>query len=542
MKNEWILSIVFLFCIFLGSSLPAQQPAMEIEGKVKVGDDSSLDKKGMIRWNEELCDLEGYDGTNWYSLTGKHTAKVSKIGKSSGAIPAYNMNADGISISDSSAIIYDSGGPNGDYSANEDYTWTISIPTTDVIGIYFVIDSLRTETNFDSLILGDQHIFATSSTIYNQELLVTGLAPNGSGGLELDIRFRSGGLFHRFGFAMRYDIVYGASNEPNSDPSPMLTKWTQNQQRNATFGGLQFGDAWDIQNLGQNSIQYGWNTLADGDNTVAFGRGQASGDNAVAIGQGQASGDNAVALGQGVANDDNAVAWGTSRALARGSIALGERAFASGDYAIALGDRDSAVGNRSLAFGLATKAAGAQSIALGAFAKALGDYSIAIGERAVTGILHSDAVALGLQATSTTSNQFAARFTNGYRFETGNSTRVEVAPGGNAWTSICDRRIKENFLLLDGDQVLQKIAAIPFGSWNYIGQDPGTQRHYGIMAQDFYKAFGQDAYGSIGNDTRVNPIDLLGVAYSAIKALNEKVTALEKQNQVLAQSLKHLAK
>lgn len=78
--------------------------------------------------------------------------------------------------------------------------------------------------------------------------------------------------------------------------------------------------------------------------------------------------------------------------------------------------------------------------------------------------------------------------------------------------------------------------AIPFSSWNYKGQDATTFRHYGIMAQDFYAAFGKDKYGIIGNDTTVNPVDMIGVNMAAIKALEqrtEKIETLQNENTIL---------
>jgi FtsZ-binding cell division protein ZapB len=67
--------------------------------------------------------------------------------------------------------------------------------------------------------------------------------------------------------------------------------------------------------------------------------------------------------------------------------------------------------------------------------------------------------------------------------------------------------------------VLEKLASIEFSSWNLKGQSPSKFRHYGITAQDFFHLFGRDDYGTIGCDTLVNPIDMMGIAMSAIKGL-----------------------
>ena len=53
------------------------------------------------------------------------------------------------------------------------------------------------------------------------------------------------------------------------------------------------------------------------------------------------------------------------------------------------------------------------------------------------------------------------------------------------------------------------------------------------MAQDFYKAFGKDKYGTIGNDTTVNPVDMLGIDMAAIQALEKRTVALSAENKKL---------
>jgi hypothetical protein len=134
-------------------------------------------------------------------------------------------------------------------------------------------------------------------------------------------------------------------------------------------------------------------------------------------------------------------------------------------------------------------------------------------------------------------NNFSARFYYGFRFSTGvtgnNYIGVQLLHGATSWSSICDVNLKENFEVVNGKSVLEKLDKIPLTSWNYKGQDPLTFRHYGIMAQDFYQAFGQDAYGTIGCDTLVNPIDLLGVAYAAIKELSLQIKELKIENESL---------
>ena len=77
--------------------------------------------------------------------------------------------------------------------------------------------------------------------------------------------------------------------------------------------------------------------------------------------------------------------------------------------------------------------------------------------------------------------------------------------GGNAWVSICDKNRKENLIPLDGNMVLNKLSNILSASWNYKGQDATKFRHYGIMAQDFYNAFGHDQLGRLATIQPLTP-------------------------------------
>jgi len=129
-------------------------------------------------------------------------------------------------------------------------------------------------------------------------------------------------------------------------------------------------------------------------------------------------------------------------------------------------------------------------------------------------------------------NGFRARFPGGYRLLTNSAASIGVVllASGNAWSAISDVNMKENFLPVNGEAFLKKIAAMPQVTWNYIGQDAKTLRHYGPMAQDFYKAFGRDGIGEIGCDTLINQQDFLGVNFIAIQALEKRSSELEKEN------------
>lgn len=220
------------------------------------------------------------------------------------------------------------------------------------------------------------------------------------------------------------------------------------------------------------------------------------------------------------------------------SMAMGSYTTASGQYSTAFGNNTFASGSFAVATGLFTTASGYASTSMGENTTASGNYSFAAGYRVST-FNHKGSFFFGDSDPNNKGvrplgfdNQFAARFNGGYYFissDAGTDIGVQVLAGGNAWVSMCDENRKENFEPLNGEDILQKIKDIKFSSWNYKTQDPKLNRHYGIMAQDFHHAFGRDKYGNIGNDTTVNPIDIIGIDMAAIKALEKRTRELKQQ-------------
>ena len=236
------------------------------------------------------------------------------------------------------------------------------------------------------------------------------------------------------------------------------------------------------------------------------------------------------------------------------SSAFNYRTIASGTYSFASGYETEASGQRSTAMGSSTIASGLHSTALGSSVEASGNYSTAIGRNVNASgngtIFIGDNSSASIQQASN-DNRFAARFANGYRFFTTSDLSVgaKMDAGDNSWTITSDSTKKENFKLVDGEDVLNKISKFKLTSWNYKTQDPTQYRHYGPMAQDFYAAFGNDGIGTIGNDTTIASADFDGINLIAIQALEKRtvqqedrirnleyrIKELEEQNNILAQ-------
>lgn len=278
--------------------------------------------------------------------------------------------------------------------------------------------------------------------------------------------------------------------------------------RKAAFRvGLVTGTQWDDASIGNYSFAAGYNSRAIGAYSVAFGfTSTASGEGAFAVGnQANASGFYSFAAGH------NPEATGSY------SIALGRGASARANSAIAIGYHPSADAPYALSLGNYTYAHGENSVALGYHAHALHDGTFVYSDQ-------SDGIGNTL---STAANQFMVKAAGGSIFYTnvGLTTGVRLLPGAGAWSILSDRNQKENIVQLNGADYLSRLKTIDVYSWSYKSQD-STITHIGPMAQDFFTTF------ELGTDsTTINSGDFDGVNLLLLKALDEKMTLLEQEQQ-----------
>ena len=272
------------------------------------------------------------------------------------------------------------------------------------------------------------------------------------------------------------------------------------------------------------------NTASNQSATVAGGASNiASGDQAT-VGGGGGNTANGVSATVG-GGDANTAGGGTNATVGggHGNIASGSDATVGG-------------GNTNTASGYATTVGG------GAGNTAAGDYSFAAGRQAKIDAAHDGTFLFADQSNfdfnSAASNEFAVRAVGGSRIVTaidgsGNPTAgVKLDPGDTAWETLSDRDAKENFVALDLQDMLDRLADVPITEWNYKTQDP-SNRHIGPMAQDFYAAFGLS-----DDEIYISPIDTDGVALAAIQGLYEivqeqdaRIDALEDENASLQEQL-----
>jgi hypothetical protein len=289
----------------------------------------------------------------------------------------------------------------------------------------------------------------------------------------------------------------------------------------------------DYGNVGVQSFATGNGNTASGLFSVAMGSHNiSSGTASMAMGTfGTATGSYSFSMGL------------SSDASGSNSVAIGNSTTASANLSLAMGDHSTASGINSTAIGYYNTANGNTSIALGNQSHASGNNSTAMGRFSDTNN-HTNSFCIGgasnnFAAINTADNQMLMRFDN-YTFWVTPLNYAYLTSASNGWAYTSDRNKKENFEELNGESVLKKIAKIPFYSWNFKAKESKEYRHYGIMAQDFHDNFGKDNLGVIGNDTTVSALDLLGVAYSGIKALEKRTEALQNQNEILVSEIAEL--
>jgi hypothetical protein len=288
--------------------------------------------------------------------------------------------------------------------------------------------------------------------------------------------------------------------------------------RGAIRAGNALGIEWDSLNVDDYSVAFGNQVTASGYGSFAMGD-QVTVTSTVGVGFGSAiKGDGTAGFSAGASNVTGGFCGTTlgyvDSAMGQGSVAIGYRVAAKENYSVTLGYRGRAIHEGAMV---------------------LSDAS-------------SLSATLSTYTTSSATNQFTARYANGYRLFTNSnmSVGVSLTAGDNSWNIISDSNRKEKFIAADAENMLVKIRDMRLGSWNYKGND---KRHYGPMAQDFYKAFGKDAHGEIGNDSTINQANMEGVMMIMLKALEERtanqtneIAMLKKQNEKLEAQLASTAK
>ena len=239
-----------------------------------------------------------------------------------------------------------------------------------------------------------------------------------------------------------------------------------------------------------------------------------------------------------IANDFASFAFGDQVTVTGTSaVGFGGNSTVDGNFGFSAGSQNNCVGFVCTSIGFLANADGQGAFALGYRTTADADYSFALGRMAstngFTGAFVWGDASINDSVQASANNQFTVRARGGIRLRT--STATSSAVGVNANTG-CDipgnsgvmscassRTLKRDFLRVDGEDLLGRIRATPVTTWSYIGED-GQVRHMGPVAEDFYSAF---ALGP--NNTTIGHLDISGVTFAGVQALEARTTALQQQ-------------
>jgi hypothetical protein len=211
-----------------------------------------------------------------------------------------------------------------------------------------------------------------------------------------------------------------------------------------------------------------------------------------------------------------------------------------GNFGVALGLGNDVRDHAGVAIGANNWSDGDAAVAIGYTSTADADYSMAFGYRASTNG-HTGAKVFGDASTTDSieavaNNEFAVRAAGGFRFRS-NATLTNgcnIAAGGASITCASSITLKENFLDVDGEDVLSRMRRIPVNSWNYI--DEGRQsRHLGPFAEDFWREFG------LGSEPlAIGHLDIDGVNFAGVKALDSRTLRLQARVDEQAEQIERL--
>lgn len=247
---------------------------------------------------------------------------------------------------------------------------------------------------------------------------------------------------------------------------------------------------------------------------------------------------NSIAGGdQNVINNEYCTALGSSNTLS------GDFGFGIGNSNLIVGTNAGALGaqnkvectgslNNALALGNINNVRGNRVIAIGYNDSVYADQSVAIGNNIV--IKHANSLGLGDAAKSVTANSFTAQYPGGYRLfsNSTSTTGVSLGAGAGTWTSVSDRRSKDNIEILKYG--LQAVLALNPTMYNYKGSD---KLSLGFIAQEV-----KQVVPEVVELTGMGPEkDYLGVKYTElIPVLTKAIQEQQQQIELLKKEIKDL--
>ena len=324
-------------------------------------------------------------------------------------------------------------------------------------------------------------------------------------GSPVSDRFRvdSSGAFVAYGFARDVGNTTGCAAQVPATGAGTRFEW------HPCRGSVRFGRVptaqtnWDDVNMDDFTFAGGNQVTASGYGAFAYGD-QVTASSTVGVGFGSAvtvSGTAGFSAGaSNVCSGFACTAIGyTVRAGGQGSVALGYRTTANNDNSVTIGYRGSNTGHIGsiVLAGVVNPVSQTDSVR----AQADGEFRL----RAPGGIA---------LRTSFASNSAAG---------VGGNTGCDLPAGSGTFACSSSRTIKENFLAVNGEDVLARIRSTPISYWSYILE--GRQvRHLGPVAEDFAASFGL----GVGNQS-IGMGDIDGVNFAGVQALEARTAELRQQ-------------
>jgi hypothetical protein len=234
---------------------------------------------------------------------------------------------------------------------------------------------------------------------------------------------------------------------------------------------------------------------------------------------------------------------------AQAAAGFGSGVTVSGTAGFSAGASNVCSGFACTAIGYTVRAGGQGSIALGYRTTANNNYAVALGYRASNNT-HTGTMVMGDESTTDSvrnqaDNEFRIRYNGGIRLRVSTAANGNTpGAGGNvgcdltvavpSWTCASSRTVKESFLSVDVEDVLERLLAVPVTTWSMIGTD-GKVRHMGPVAEDFYAAFpiglGETTIG-LGDFDGVNMAAIQGLA-RRLDIANQEIKALRAERDAL---------
>ena len=271
-------------------------------------------------------------------VMGGFIAEETMIIMESDAPPVFTMGS-ASSSSDSSAVLYDSGGPSGDYSNNENYSFLINY-IQGAHAVQLSVDSMYTESPYDKLILtwGDGRSDILSGT-------PTGLF---RGQFPVTIDFETNEVNTDMGFKISWNgLAFPSGDTADIEGPGVRVQWLPGKR--AFRVGSVTGSQWDFENIGYSSFAQGYSNIASGPLSVAMGSWNiSSGYSSFVLGSNSKATENyATAIGSNTtASNYYTLATGaTTRASAYGSTTFGFNTDAEAYLGVALGKYNVGGGN-----------------------------------------------------------------------------------------------------------------------------------------------------------------------------------------------------